>query len=195
MAPDIFSHFFQCLNEDDEDHLIITEFTKEELLNVVDFCLKGQCDNTNIPDSYVLKAFGLSNNQYSLGDTDDNTSEAEDNINTSSGNPGNSGNSGTTSGPPVKVEIKEESYEETEFKAEPLSDEHDDDDLNDFLWTPDQDSDSGPPNGSAAAKHAKVKHHPLIPKKKPFELRTTNQALSEEELAKFEDFEPPGMFL
>ncbi len=38
----------------------------------------------------------------------------------------------------MKVEIKEESYEETEFKAEPLSDEHDDDDLNDFLWTPDQ---------------------------------------------------------
>ena len=164
---------------------------------MVDFCLKGQCDNTNIPDSYVLKAFGLSNNQYSLGDTDDNTSEADDNINTNSGNPGNSGNSGNsgTGGPPVKVEIKEESYEETEFKAEPLSDEHDDDDLNDFLWTPDQDSDSGPPNGSAAAKHAKVKHHPLIPKKKPFELRTTNQALSEEELAKFENFEPPGMFL
>ena len=36
----------------------------------------------------------------------------------------------------MKVEIKEESYEETEFKAEPLSD---DDDLEDFLWQPDQD--------------------------------------------------------
>ena len=39
----------------------------------------------------------------------------------------------------MKVEIKEESYEETEFKAEPLSD---DDDLEDFLWQPDQDQDS-----------------------------------------------------
>ena len=47
---------------------------------------------------------------------------------------------------------------------------------------------------SAAAKHAKVKHHPLIPKKKPFELRTTNQALCQDELAKFEDYDPPGVY-
>ena len=30
--------------------------------------------------------------------------------------------------------------------------------------------------------------------KKPFELRTTNQALSQDELAKFEDYDPPGSY-
>ena len=92
-------------------------------------------------------------------------------------------------------------YEETEFKAEPLSDDEVED-LEDFLWQPDgHESDSGPQNGAGnsskmpnakANKHTKVKHHPLIPKKKPFELRTTNQALSQDELAKFEEFDPPG---
>ena len=52
------------------------------------------------------------------------------------GNTASTSNNSSAGGPPVKLEIKEESYEETEFKAEPLSD---DDDLEDFLWQPDQD--------------------------------------------------------
>ena len=96
---------------------------------MVDFCLKGHCDNNpvgirNNNNNIVLKAFGLSNLSEAIS-----ASAASEKI-------GNFDHS-----PPVKVEIKEESsatasghYEETEFKAEPLSD---DDDLEDFLWQPD----------------------------------------------------------
>lgn len=48
------SPLFKCLHEDDEEHVIITEFTKDELLNVVQFSRHGYCDNSD-----VLKAFGL----------------------------------------------------------------------------------------------------------------------------------------
>ena len=86
------SPLFKCLHEDDEEHVIITEFTKDELLNVVQYSRYGYCDN-----SMVLKAFGLGPGFKSL----------EDNfISEDSKRP-----------LPVKVEIKEE-YDQDDFKSE-----------------------------------------------------------------------------
>ena len=48
------SPLVECLNEQDEDHLIITEFSKEELASLLMYSLNGNCDNEEI-----LQAFGL----------------------------------------------------------------------------------------------------------------------------------------
>ena len=68
-------------------------------------------------------------------------------------------------------------------KHEPQSDP--DDDYN----SPDEDLDWLPPEKNGDPKP--TVHHPLIPRKKSFELRTTNQALTQAELKKFENYEPP----
>ena len=48
------SSLVKCLHDQDKDHLIITEFSKEELESVLEYSLKGNCDNEKI-----LQAFGL----------------------------------------------------------------------------------------------------------------------------------------
>ena len=48
------SPLVKCLNEQDDEHLIITEFSKKELESVLEYSHKGHCDNEEI-----LQAFGL----------------------------------------------------------------------------------------------------------------------------------------
>ena len=51
------SYLVKYLNEDDEEHVIITDFTKYELQFVVEYCKTGLSDNIEQKD--VLQAFGV----------------------------------------------------------------------------------------------------------------------------------------
>ena len=52
------SPLVKCLNQDDEEHVVITEFTKDELQHVVGYCKTGHYGQQHM-DNSVLHAFGL----------------------------------------------------------------------------------------------------------------------------------------
>lgn len=64
-----------------------------------------------------------------------------------------------------------------------MSDDEDEEEDEDYLWIP-------PIKGEHFSSNGKVKHHPLIPRRKKGGGTSTNAALSAEELEKYETFEP-----
>ena len=59
MLAALQSPLFKSFKEEDDSHVVITEFSREELQMVVDFSHQGLCDKSNQRNIEVLQAFGI----------------------------------------------------------------------------------------------------------------------------------------